>query len=272
MSYTYAQLEQLWISAGGSRAAAPVAAAIAMAESSGNPDATDYDSNGTVDRGLWQINSIHGAQSTFSVAQNAKAAVAISGNGSNWTPWTTFNSGAYRQYLNSSATPAAAHTTAKTTTASSPNGGTDSNNSASDSGGDSPSMAATLTSTQNTTDNTSAHPIFRQILFAFIGVAVLALVASWNARLGKALLALMTGFLITWFLLHDDWVASAINGVSGNSGGGSGGSGGSSGGSSSQQGAGSFGGGSQALPGDPCAAVPPGWSYVKCRLAQLGRL
>src|SRR5262249_40915223 len=46
-------------------------------------------SNGTTDRGLWQINSIHGKQSTTNAAENARAAVAISKNGTDWRPWCT---------------------------------------------------------------------------------------------------------------------------------------------------------------------------------------
>lgn len=93
------QLETLWVQAGGSPSKANIAAAIALAESSGNPNSTDYDSNGTVDRGLWQINSIHGTQSTYGTLANAQAAVAISNDGSDWTPWVTYNSGAYKQFL-----------------------------------------------------------------------------------------------------------------------------------------------------------------------------
>lgn len=103
--FTYAQLESIWIQAGGSRQAAPMAAAIAMAESGGNSTAYLVDSNGSTDRGLWQINSVHGAQSTFDIMGNARAAVAISSNGSNWRPWTTYNTGAYRQYLQGGVAP-----------------------------------------------------------------------------------------------------------------------------------------------------------------------
>jgi hypothetical protein len=99
MSYTIAQLRQLWIDNGGSAASAPVAAAVAYAESSGDPASQNHNTNGTTDRGLWQINSIHGAQSTFDVTANTRAAIAISNNGTNWFPWTTFNSGAYKKYL-----------------------------------------------------------------------------------------------------------------------------------------------------------------------------
>lgn len=93
------QLQHLWVSNGGSPKAAPMAAAIAMAESSGRSDAINHNTNGTVDRGAWQINSIHGPLSTLNPIGNVKAAIAISRNGTDWTPWTTFNTGAYKQYL-----------------------------------------------------------------------------------------------------------------------------------------------------------------------------
>lgn len=105
VQYNYAQLEGIWTQAGGNPTAAPIAAAIAMAESGGNTTATNNDSNGTVDRGLWQINSVHGAQSTYDVMGNARAAVAISNNGTNWTPWTTYTSGAYQQFLQTGVAP-----------------------------------------------------------------------------------------------------------------------------------------------------------------------
>src|SRR5690242_6155142 len=56
-------LEQLWEQAGGSSGAAFTAAEIAKAESSGRQYAANYNSNGTVDRGYWQVNSIWGALS-----------------------------------------------------------------------------------------------------------------------------------------------------------------------------------------------------------------
>ena len=88
-----AQLEQLWEEAGGPSSAAFLAAEVARAESGGNPDSTDDDGNGTVDRGLWQINSIWGSESTYSGLGNARAAVAISDGGTNWTPWVTYQRG-----------------------------------------------------------------------------------------------------------------------------------------------------------------------------------
>lgn len=97
--YSYGQLEDLWVKAGGNPAFKAIAAAIAMAESGGVVNATNHDSNGTTDRGLWQINSVHGAQSTYDPTANARAAVSISSNGTNWKPWATYNSGAYRKFL-----------------------------------------------------------------------------------------------------------------------------------------------------------------------------
>jgi hypothetical protein len=90
-----ADLEALWESAGGSRAAAFTAAEIAMAESSGRQYASLVNTNGTTDRGYWQINSSHGSLSTFGAHGNARAAVLISANGADWSPWVTWQTGAY---------------------------------------------------------------------------------------------------------------------------------------------------------------------------------
>lgn len=84
-------LEALWVSAGGSPAVEVTAASIAMAESGGNQFAT-----GTVgERGYWQINPVNGALSTYDPYGNARAAVIMSADGANWSPWTTYTSGAY---------------------------------------------------------------------------------------------------------------------------------------------------------------------------------
>ena len=124
MSYSYSQLEQLWTNAGGSPSLAPVMAAIALAESGGNPNAVNYNTNGTVDRGLWQINSIWGSLSTFDVTTNAESAVNVY-NQQGITAWSTYNNGAYQQFLQggSVATDTAA-TTAASGTPQSTNPGT----------------------------------------------------------------------------------------------------------------------------------------------------
>lgn len=102
--YTYAQLEALWIQAGGDRASAPIMAAIALAESSGDPTATNHNSDGSVDRGLWQINSSHGSLSTYNVADNAKAAVKIKGT-QGLSAWVTYTNGMYRKFMKNGVNP-----------------------------------------------------------------------------------------------------------------------------------------------------------------------
>lgn len=91
--YSFAQLEALWIQAGGSQAAAPMAAAVALAESSGNPTEDVVNTGGAYpgshDRGLWQMNSVAHSEvsNPFDPLANARAAVRISNNGANWRPW-----------------------------------------------------------------------------------------------------------------------------------------------------------------------------------------
>ena len=101
MALTFAQLEQLWTQAGGASQYAPTAAGIALAESGGNPTAWNKDSaTGDNSVGLFQINYF-GDLAPSRTAQfgppqgltdplaNAKAAVALSGNGATWSPWTS---------------------------------------------------------------------------------------------------------------------------------------------------------------------------------------
>jgi hypothetical protein len=90
-TYSCSGLEQLWEQAGGNPADALMAAEIARAESSGNPNAISP----TADYGLWQINVSNGSLATLNPFQNAQSAVTLSDNGTNWNPWTTYTSGAY---------------------------------------------------------------------------------------------------------------------------------------------------------------------------------
>ena len=85
-------LEALWVAAGGAKSHAFMAAEIAMAESGGR----QYAHSPTNDFGYWQINGVHGAMATYNPIGNARAAIAISSNGHNWRPWTTYVTGAYR--------------------------------------------------------------------------------------------------------------------------------------------------------------------------------
>ena len=86
-----AGLEQLWTSAGGNSADAFMAAEIAEAESGGNQDALSP----TDDYGYWQINASNGALATFNAYGNARSAITLSDDGSNWNAWTTYRTGAY---------------------------------------------------------------------------------------------------------------------------------------------------------------------------------
>jgi hypothetical protein len=85
-------LEQLWEDAGGNSADAFMAAEIAMAESGGN----QYALSPTDDYGYWQINASNGALATFNAYGNARAAITLSNDGTNWDAWTTYTSGAYQ--------------------------------------------------------------------------------------------------------------------------------------------------------------------------------
>ncbi len=81
-----------------------LAAAIAMAESGGNPGAVG--DNGS-SFGLWQIHTPahpeYTAASLMTPGFNALAAKAISKNGVDWSPWSTFKNGAYRQWMKGNA-------------------------------------------------------------------------------------------------------------------------------------------------------------------------
>jgi cell wall-associated NlpC family hydrolase len=104
--------------AGFTGTAITTAVAIALAESGGNTWAIDNDSNGSQDQGLWQINTVHaaaypgmvrdpsgssratsGTSVMFDPATNARAAFGISSGGTNFGPWSTYTSGAYRAHL-----------------------------------------------------------------------------------------------------------------------------------------------------------------------------
>lgn len=85
--------------------------AVCMAESGGNPlaDNTGLNSDGSNDKGLMQINSVHvphliGDEERLDPTKNVAAAYAIyqgaakrTGNG--WTAWSSYNSGKYAKFL-----------------------------------------------------------------------------------------------------------------------------------------------------------------------------
>lgn len=111
MTLTDAQIAGAAKSAGFSGSNLAKAVAVALAESSGNPNAHNAvppDNS----YGLWQINMLgsmgparrkqFGLSSNndlFNPNTNAKAAYAIAGGGKNFTPWSTYTSGAYLRYM-----------------------------------------------------------------------------------------------------------------------------------------------------------------------------
>jgi hypothetical protein len=104
------RLKTLAVSAGFTEQEAVIAAAIALAESGGNPTAKNPGSNA---RGLWQImTTAHGdkiaGRNIFDPAVNADVARKVYVEaGKKWTPWAVYNSGAYKKHLPSAAGTAA---------------------------------------------------------------------------------------------------------------------------------------------------------------------
>lgn len=83
-----------------------IAVAVALAESGGNPNAINNNTNGSTDYGLWQINTVHGSLlnqgNKFDPTDNAKMAYVV-WKGSGWSAWTTYNTGAYRAFMGKAA-------------------------------------------------------------------------------------------------------------------------------------------------------------------------
>ena len=93
--YSEQALEQLWRSVGGPGGVAHRAAAIAMAESGGDPHA--HNPSGAT--GLWQILGSVLPGNLFNPVVNAKNAVAKYREAGGFSPWETFTNGAYRSFL-----------------------------------------------------------------------------------------------------------------------------------------------------------------------------
>ncbi|SDY98151.1 hypothetical protein SAMN05421504_108111 [Amycolatopsis xylanica] len=89
-----------------------ISIAVALAESQGWTRAVLINTDCSRDRGVWQINSYWHSEvsdtQAFNPASAATATYTISSGGSNWTPWVTYNNGAYQQYLARARTAAAA--------------------------------------------------------------------------------------------------------------------------------------------------------------------
>jgi hypothetical protein len=91
------------------------ATAVALAESGGETTATNRNTNGSVDYGLWQINTVHGSLLSqgdkFNPDDNAKMAYTVwSRAGNKWSPWSAYNNQRYRTFLPQASLAAAAPT------------------------------------------------------------------------------------------------------------------------------------------------------------------
>ena len=98
-----AQIAKLADAAGFPRGEIPTAVAVAWAESTGDPTAsnTTLNRNGSRDDGLWQINSVHGYDPTWlhNPANNAAAAYHV-WRGGGWAQWTgTYAKGAHERFM-----------------------------------------------------------------------------------------------------------------------------------------------------------------------------
>ena len=104
---TRTQIANAMAQAGWPNKAIPLGVAVALAESGGNPNATNHNRNGSTDYGLFQINSIHKsilASGTWSnPVDNAKMALRVYREaGNSWRPWVAYKSGSYRKFYNAS--------------------------------------------------------------------------------------------------------------------------------------------------------------------------
>lgn len=93
------------LAAGFPRDQIPTAVAVALAESGGDATARNTsNSDGSVDHGLWQINSVHAADLAAGnwrdPFDNARMAHAVwSRAGRKWTPWVAWDNGLHLPFL-----------------------------------------------------------------------------------------------------------------------------------------------------------------------------
>jgi Lysozyme like domain len=131
--FTLLQMASLALSEGCPASQAPIAGAIGAAESGGNSgaqgDVSLMDATWDWSEGLWQIRGLRSERGTGGLrdslanadpAKDAKAMMAISSGCTDWTPWSTYNSGAYLAYLPSMQAAVAAATQYRLKTGSYP--------------------------------------------------------------------------------------------------------------------------------------------------------
>lgn len=94
--FSQSELANLWVQAGGPATVASLMAAIALAESGGNPDAQNPSSGAC---GLWQINPPEsGCNDPFTNAQIAVRKYNTQGLGA----WEAYTNGSYKQFYGNS--------------------------------------------------------------------------------------------------------------------------------------------------------------------------
>jgi hypothetical protein len=83
------------------RFALTTAVAVMTAESGRYDGAWHLNDNGSTDRGLFQINTVHPLTDAeaFDAKRNAEYAFTLSRAGADWTPWAAYNSGAALKYV-----------------------------------------------------------------------------------------------------------------------------------------------------------------------------
>jgi Lysozyme like domain len=100
VALNFGQLFALATKAGFTGQSASTISAIALAESGGNPDAVNYNDPHGGSFGLTQINGVHpGAIGALDPQTAFNLAYQVSNGGTDFSPWSTYNSGAYQKYL-----------------------------------------------------------------------------------------------------------------------------------------------------------------------------
>lgn len=118
-NYSFGEMLGFALQAGFTGPAAYTAAAIGLAESNGNPNAIHYQDGGKPynSYGLMQINgsndaAVGGARNALDPLTSFKQAYTLSKGGTDFSPWSTFNDGSYKAYLDGNARPEASSTLA----------------------------------------------------------------------------------------------------------------------------------------------------------------
>jgi len=104
----------VWHNSGGNTSTCQLAVSVALAESGGDAHVSGPNSDGSIDRGLWQINSRWHPEVSdacgYNPDCNGKEALRISRQGTDWSTWVTFQQGINTKFLTISAQGCAGYT------------------------------------------------------------------------------------------------------------------------------------------------------------------